>query len=458
MSLFIVEAVVIGFKEALKLALVWLVFSAFLLEQNRQKLIIPFYWGVFLTFLLSLVSFFIHPDLFVKDVFARLIGYTFFVFFIGSVAALYQSSGVRLFRFRLNDTILRPVVLLLTVFYFLPDIVGSSLFIRELSLMKESYAPVYVSALTGFVVTLAAVVAVAGRFRRTLGKFFGIAQFLLFLSVVKLLGGGIKGFAELSLIPSVERGVIKFVHDVVHQTFVFLMVPDHPLLRVTVWNFIGILFSSSFALWIVLLVVLTPPVMFLYRSFTARIPEPEGVLTGAEKRKIKASIKRDRLRKAVPVAFFVCIILVSWFSGRGEQVSRFYNPKPKPVVEDKGVVIIPLTDPAMDLMDGKLHKFSLLRGEDTVVIIVIKKPDGKLAVCLDACEICPPEGYGQIEDNVVCIYCRTPIPIETLGQKGGCNPIPLKATMTDRDIRIDVSEIDRLWQDVRAGKTKEIVK
>ena len=67
----------------------------------------------------------------------------------------------------------------------------------------------------------------------------------------------------------------------------------------------------------------------------------------------------------------------------------------------------------------------------------------------------PPDGYGLTAGNVVCIYCMTPIPIETLGREGGCNPIPLEAAISDTDIRITVEEIDRMWKRVLSGEFRE---
>jgi len=294
-----------------------------------------------------------------------------------------------------------------------------------------------------------------GRVRDRLGAFFGLAQLLLFLSVVKLIAGGVSGFAELSLIPSVQRGVMKLVHDCVHQIFLFVMVPDHPLLKTTVWNFIGILFGSNIGLFAALLVLLLPPVMFLSHSFLDPLPDPPMSETGAERRAYRASVRAERRKRALPAALFVAVILASWFGSSGGSVSQLYNPAPKPLVDDKGIVLIPLTDPTMDLMDGRIHKFTISSGGETIGIMVIEKPDGKLAVCLDACEICPPEGYGQTEGHVVCLYCRTPIPVGTLGQSGGCNPIPLNAQITDTQIRIDMSDIQHKWKEVTSGKLRE---
>jgi hypothetical protein len=457
MSLFITEAAAVAAKEAIKLAAVWFVLRAFLRGRGGGDLIAPFYWGVLGASLIALLALPIPPDLETKVFLSRLIGYVFFIFFMGSVAALYQSSGVGLVKGGApGNRAMRPLVMALTVFYFLPDILGASMFLRELSAIKESAPATWLSAALGFLLTAALLYALLRRAAWDASRFFDLAQLLLFLSVVKLLGGGTRGFAELTLIPSVQRGVMKFVHDFIHQTFVFIMVPDHPLLKITTWNFIGVFFGPNLGMALTLLILLTPPLMFLYRSATAA-PHVTGErpMTGAERRLTLAAERAERVRKAIPVAVFVLVILVSWFIGRGEKLSLLYIPVPKPVVEDKGVIVLPLTDPTMDLLDGRLHKFTIAREGEAVTFLVIKKPGGGLSVCLDACEICPPDGYGQSEGEVTCIYCMTPIPVGTLGKPGGCNPIPLEAAVSGKDIRIDVSEIDRKWRDVTTGLTKE---
>ncbi len=456
MSLFIVEAAAAGAKEALKLGVVWLVFSSLLSSSAERGALKYFYLGMAVASLAVLSSFFISPGMEVKAALSKLTGYVFFLFFMSSLAVLF--SG-RFFGRLAGKKALGPLTALLTVVYFSPDIIGSSMFVRELSLMREAYLRVYLSAAAGFFLPLLGLYfAVRGR-RLPIRKFFEAGQFLLFLALVKLLAGGAGGFAELSLIPAVQRGVMKFVHDFVHQSFVMFMVPDHPLLRLTVWNFVAIFFGPNFAVSIALILILLPPAAYLYRSFTAPIEAPDDeATTGAGRRKFRAAVGAERRRKAAPVAAFMLVVAALWFSGLGERASALYVPAPKPVVEDKGMVVIPLSDPTMDLMDGRLHKFSLFKDGETIGLLVIRKPDGRLSVCLDACEICPPEGYGLSEDNVVCIYCLTPIPVHTLGRSGGCNPIPLEALITERDIRIDAGEISLKWKDVITGKTKEGIK
>ncbi len=349
-------------------------------------------------------------------------------------------------------------MLLATVIYFSPDTISSSLYIREIAGMQMSYSGAYLSGAVPFIGTLAAVFVLLRGSGDALGKYLGLGQLLLVLVLIKLLGGGSGGFGELSLIPSVQRGAMKLIHDTVHQIFVFTLVPDHPVLSTDVWKYVGMLFGSNFGLAAALVIMLTPPLWYLYSVFTSALPEPGGVANPAERRMFRAEARRGLVRRALPVVVFTLVVIVFWYVDIGGNVSRLYLPQPKPVVVDKGLIIIPLTDPTMDLMDGQLHKFSLTEDGQTYNLLAIRKPDGKLAVCLDACEICPPEGYGLSEDHVVCVYCMTPIPVDTLGKTGGCNPIPLKPEITDTQIRLDFEQIRRKWRDVQSGTAREDIR
>jgi len=267
--------------------------------------------------------------------------------------------------------------------------------------------------------------------------------------------GGVRGFAELSLISSVQAGLIKLVHDMVHQTFLFIMVPDHTLLKTTTWNFIGFLFGNTMSLWLSLLIIIFPLIVFLKKHFTMDVSVPAGVTAGARRRIFIKSIRDERILKSLPLFLFVLIIFGAWFAQTGETTETLYNPSPKPLVASGGKAVIPLQGPAVDLRDGALHKFLLSINGEEVRLLVMKKSDGTLAVCLDACEICPPDGYGQGPGHVVCLYCKTPIPLDSLGTPGGCNPIPLRALVTDKDVQVEVSEIAEKWTKVKTGQTKE---
>jgi len=463
MSLFISEAFFTGLKESIKIASVGAVFFSILREKNGLGKY--FLIGLLMSLLIVPIAFSISPEIGIKTFIVRLTGYAFFVFFLLSVLYLYHSTGTEIFFGWRSPTLPKKLIgaitLCLTVFYFSPDVVGSGFYLRELSIMKSNLTGVFISASIGLIPPLLVFIfpPLRGFLIKNLRRYFDIPQFFLFLSIIKLIGGGVRGYVEFSLIPLVQAGLMKFIHDFVHQTFVFLMVPDHPMLQLTVWNFIGILFGSNIAMVLALVLLLVPILIFLYRGLLSPIYiDGELKMTPAQKRIKKASLKTQRRLKAVPAMVFIVSVLALWYSTIGERATELYTPPAKPIVSDKGQVIIPLSDPTMNLFDGQIHKFVLIEEGQTIRLLIIKKPDGKLATCLDACEICPPEGYGQRTGHVVCIYCMTPIPIDTLGKAGGCNPIPLPATITEADIRIRTEDILLKWKEVKSGKIKESIK
>ena len=64
---------------------------------------------------------------------------------------------------------------------------------------------------------------------------------------------------------------------------------------------------------------------------------------------------------------------------------------------------------------------------------------------LDACAICKPDGYGQAEGTVICYYCKTLIPLETVGKPGGCNPVPVPFTEKADGVVIDGMTLINSW-------------
>ena len=54
-----------------------------------------------------------------------------------------------------------------------------------------------------------------------------------------------------------------------------------------------------------------------------------------------------------------------------------------------------------------------------------RQPGAAIATAFDACEICGAKGYYQEGANVTCLHCGSTIYPPSIGQRGGCNPIPL---------------------------------
>ena len=115
--------------------------------------------------------------------------------------------------------------------------------------------------------------------------------------------------------------------------------------------------------------------------------------------------------------------------------------KPEPYELNDGIISIPLAN----VSDGHLHKFSYITPNNyDVRFLVVKKPAGTAyGVGLDACDICGIAGYYERgDDEVVCRRCDVVMNKNTIGFKGGCNPVPFEYEIRGGKIFIDVKELE----------------
>ena len=116
---------------------------------------------------------------------------------------------------------------------------------------------------------------------------------------------------------------------------------------------------------------------------------------------------------------------------------RPLDPSGTPYVIQDGKVTIP----ASQVGEGELkHYVSDVNGVP-VRFFLYRKPDHKVAALFDACEICGPVGFYKSGNAVICKNCAAPINPQSVGQPGGCNPIPLKATITDETVVITQAQL-----------------
>ena len=458
MSRFVLEALFIGVKEGLLVALCSFLTLAYLKSAGSDFLKRPILAGLGTVFLASFAVMTIDVTPEARDAIVKMIGYVFGLFYFFSVGALFHATGTDLLgplaRLAEKRAVLLPLTFVLTVLYFVPDMAGSSLYVMDLAFMANGSRLIIAAAGSGFILSLVAGYGLIRLGKMDLSRLFGLPQLLLALSMIKLLTGGVRGFAELSLIPAVQAGLKKLIHDIVHQTFVTLMVPDHPILSKTTWNFIGVLFGEAVGLWLSLALLVLPMAFFVWKHFSEPESVPASLAVPARRRKFIKALRDQRVMKSIPVFIFLICIVSVWFVQKGTGTSDLYQPDAKAVTADGGVVILPLQSPIEDLRDGAIHKFKIAIEGEEVRLLIMKKPDGTLSTCLDACEICAPDGYGQAKEHVVCIYCKTPIPFDTVGKPGGCNPIPLPALVTDKDVRIEVNDMSEKWALMKSGQSK----
>lgn len=257
---------------------------------------------------------------------------------------------------------------------------------------------------------------------------------------------------RLDLFAPLSMKLMKFIHDFVHQFFESMLIPDHLFFTSRAWDWIGFLFGNDVGFWGGLVIWFAPALLITLGMAREPLPSVAAIRQGARRRQLLAGYLRERRRRlAVPI-LATAIFALAVYRSLNPAVD-YWDPKPIPVTAGTGgKIMVPLKGEGYDLDDGKLHKFLHVQGGKEYRFFVIRKPDGKLAVTLDACAICQPEGYGQGDGTVICYYCKTLIPLETVGEPGGCNPVPVRFVEAADGVRIAAGDIVSVWESTVQGE------
>jgi len=263
----------------------------------------------------------------------------------------------------------------------------------------------FLGTLLGVIVAiLFGVMFVKGSLPINLQKFFRVTTVILFFVAGQLIITGLHELSENGVLPSSKREMA-IVGPIVANDWFF--------------------FVTIFAL--AALMVL----------FEVKRREP-GLVTNsaAERRKAAWSIRRERLWMAsVYASSFLFILLVT-----AEFIYAKSLSAPSPATEVtfvNGQVAIPLAQ----VSGGDLHRLSARENGVEIRFWLYQKPDGKIATVFDACQICGGVGFYKGPNGVVCKNCAAPINPQSVGTAGGCNPIPLNATIASDSVIIQEADI-----------------
>jgi uncharacterized membrane protein len=155
----------------------------------------------------------------------------------------------------------------------------------------------------------------------------------------------------------------------------------------------------------------------------------------AQHRKIIAKWRIYRRWSMVVVVCFAAVVFsMTGLKALTSQVVEL-SPIEDAVIKDNAVYV------SFDqVSDGHLHRFGYTTENGTTIrFIVIKKPDSSsYGIGLDACDICGETGYYEKNDQVVCNLCDVVMNINTIGFKGGCNPIIIDYSISDGNIIVPI--------------------
>lgn len=170
--------------------------------------------------------------------------------------------------------------------------------------------------------------------------------------------------------------------------------------------------------------------------FAARRPPDDPNLNAAERRKLEWEFKKQR-RWSFAAATLCAVVVISLAAEFA--YARVTNAQsPATILRAKnGEVSIPLSA----LRDTNMHFYTADVNNVAIRFFIIHENGGDYIVALDACQICGWAGYRQQGQNVVCRNCGATIYIPSIGQKGGCNPIPVKSAVEGANVVIDLSAL-----------------
>ena len=199
------------------------------------------------------------------------------------------------------------------------------------------------------------------------------------------------------------------------------------------------MFTANHAMLFVWITAAIPVLMalILFRQGTL-IREPYD--NPAQLRKLKARNRRwRRIAAGLLVCVALCAVIMTVVKTDDTKQVELSAPEAYTVDEAAGVILVPMET----VNDGHLHRFEY-RTEKNINVrwIVVKKPNSAaFGVGLDACEVCGNAGYFERSGQVICKRCDVVMNINTIGFKGGCNPIPLPYEVRDGNLVFKLTDI-----------------
>lgn len=416
------EALVIVLREGVEAALVLAIVLAYLKKSGRAALTPWVYAGVGLALLGSVAGAFtlnrLHLDSEAIEGPLMLVGAVFVITLVWwmnrSAKGLKKEIEAKMEVAAAREAGAGWGVLAFATFMILREGIETVLFLAAASFSSKGLAQVTGAGLGLGLAVAFAFFLIRGSLRVDIGRFFRITTIVLYVLAFQLIVGGFHELAESGVVPS-TKFLMSLVGPIVrHDTYVFLAA------LVLAVGLVGLGGRRA--------------------APSAASPGDAPADTAASRRLALAEARRRRWTQAGAIATGVAVV--------GVLVGGVVlQPGPPPRAQAQ--VVSPDAQGGIDLTlssvnDGRIHFFEIADpGAPGAMLrfFAIQKPDGRVQACMDACEICGDLGYYQDAGGLNCRNCGAPINLPTLGQTGGCNPIPVVSKVVGDRLVVDATSI-----------------
>jgi FTR1 family protein len=417
------DALVVTLREGIEAALVIAILLAYLAKTNRLDLNRSVYLGLIGAVLASVIVAisFKYTGIDPENEFIEGLFYFIAAIFVATMVIwmwrtgryLKQSMEEKLDQIVTSkSTLWQHVSLaLFTFFMIFREGIETVLFLSALSLTSASRLLTFIAALIGLGMAFVfGLFFIRGSFRIDLKRFFEVTGVVLLILVIKLLASGIHEWSEVGLLPTnkLEFLIIGYI------------VRD----------------SSDLALIIGLLIL---PAVLILAEYRRMAKLSLSKAASPVERRLKLSELQRQQRWLIAALVVIILIILVLFSALASASSQTFDPAPKQILVGKDGLVIDLST----LSDNRLVKLVVKSTIGSDIRILVVKEDSIVRAALDACQVCGVYGYLQEGDHLICKNCNAPIELATIGEAGGCNPIPLKSKVVGSQLKITRSELNK---------------
>jgi len=258
------------------------------------------------------------------------------------------------------------------------------------------------------------VLFVRGSVKINLQRFFRVTTVILYFVAFQLIVSGLHELSENGVLPS-STTEMRLIGPIVRNDLFFF---------VTMMALAGLM------------------ILMEYRR-RAPVALPENA-TAADKRRVQWSQRREKMwMNAVVVTSFVFIFLSTAEFIYAKSTTALSPTTPVTMVGSQ------VTVQSSEINDDMLHRYGVYMddgkgGSVQVRFLLFKKPDGNIVAVGDACRICGPVGFYIGSQGITCKMCASPLNAASMGQEGGCNPIPLKSSVASGIVTIQAADLKAL--------------
>jgi FTR1 family protein len=300
---------------------------------------------------------------------------------------------------------------LLVFLLVLREGVETVLILSAVSLNSTELLSFIGTALGVLVAVIFGVLFIRGSVRINLQRFFRVTSIILYFVTFQLVVSGLHELSENGVLPS-STAEMRYIGPIVRNDLFFF---------VTMLALAGL--------------------MILLEQ-RRRVPVAIAAdASAADRRRAAWSQRREKMwMTGVVFTSFLFIFLSSAEFIYAKSSTSLSATNPVTLVGEQ------VTVPASQINDDKLHRFGVHVDDGAghspeVRFLLYKKPDGNIVSVADACSICGPVGFYIGSQGITCKMCASPLNPASMGQPGGCNPIPLKSSQANGQIVIAAADL-----------------